>query len=347
MGERLVLARRQQNGRTGEDALGAALPLTERLLGRLPGPRVAWVLAWAAVPIVAGLLPSAYVASVGARSLPVRLLAGLVFAYVVVLAFWSVGRFTSESNLVERSVDELAAHPEQPAGPVFRGMASTRGPLALTLVFVTVTVWRTAVVDDLGAAMVWLPVAVLLNLPPMTAVWAYLALLVGLFRLGRRTLSLAAFPQDLSLGLGEVGRLAFTAFWIYAAGFAPVLVVNFTNPIGLLFILGLFLLGVLVFFACLEGLHRQLLAARRHYLAWAGQLYARAYEPIRSGSVAALGEQAQLLQAAEVIHRRAEAIQQWPFQQRRLVQMAGIVGSMVTFVITGIITRLVLVGLGL
>jgi hypothetical protein len=272
------------------------LPLTERLLRRLPGPRAAWVLAWAAVPIVAGLLPSAYVASVGAGPLPVRLLAGLVFAYAVVLAFWAVGRFTRESNLVERAVDQLAAGPEEAATPVFRGMASSLGPLTLTLVFVTVTVWRTAVVGDLWAAVVWLPVAVLLNVPLMTAVWVYLALLLGLHRLGRRTL---------------------------------------------------FLVGVVVFFACLEGLHRQLLAARRHYLAWAGQLYARAYEPLRSGSLAALGEQAQLLQAAEVIHRRAEAIQQWPFQQRRLAQMAGIVGSMVTFVITGLVTRLVLVRLGL
>jgi hypothetical protein len=224
-------------------------------------------------------------------------------------------------------------------------MASTWGPLVLTLVFVTV--WRTTVVGDLGAALVWLPVSVLLNLPLMTAVWAYLALLVGLNRLGRRTLSLTAFPQDLSLGLGEVGRLAFTAFWIYGAGFAPVLLVNFTNPIGLLLLLGLFLLGVGVFFACLEGLHRQLLAARRHYLEWAGQLYARAYEPIRSGSLAALGAQAQLLQAAEVIQRRAEAIQQWPFQQRRLAQIAGIVGTVVTFVMTGILTRLILLRLGL
>jgi hypothetical protein len=126
-----------------------------------------------------------------------------------------------------------------------------------------------------------------------------------------------------------------------------VLVVNFANPLGLLLLLGLFLLGVLVFFACLQGLRRQLVAARRHYLERAGQLYARAYEPIRSGSLAALGDHAQLLQAAEVIHRRAEAIQQWPFQQRRLVQMAGIVGTVVTFVMTGILTRLILVRLGL
>jgi hypothetical protein len=104
---------------------------------------------------------------------------------------------------------------------------------------------------------------------------------------------------------------------------------------------------VLVFFGCLHRLHRQLLAARRHYLEWAGQLYARAYEPVRSGSLAALGEQAQPLQAAEVIQRRAEAIQQWPFQQRRLAQIAAIVGTVVTFVATGIITRLILVRFGL
>ncbi len=48
-----------------------------------------------------------------------------------------------------------------------------------------------------------------------------------------------------------------------------------------------------------------------------------------------------------MIRRRAEAIQQWPFQQRRLAQIAGIVGTVVTFVVTGIITRLILARLGL
>jgi hypothetical protein len=59
------------------------------------------------------------------------------------------------------------------------------------------------------------------------------------------------------------------------------------------------------------------------------------------------GEQTRLLQAAEVIHRRTEAIQQWPFQQRRLAQIAGIVGTVVTFVMTGILTWLILLRLGL
>jgi hypothetical protein len=166
-----------------------------------------------------------------------------VYAYAVALAVWAVDRFIRESNAVERSVDQLAARPEQAATPVFGGMASTRGPLALTLVFAAVTVWRTAVLGDPWVALLWLPVTLLVNLPLLTAVWVYLALLLGLDRLGRRTLSLTAFPQDLSLGLGEVGRLAFTAFWIYGAGFAPVLLINLANPPRLLLLLGLFLLG--------------------------------------------------------------------------------------------------------
>jgi hypothetical protein len=264
---RLALSRRRQDGRAAD----AMLPLTERLLAGLPGPRLAWVLAWAAVPVTAGLLPGAYLATVGVKPLPVRLLIGLVFAYEVMLLLWAVGRFTRERDTVQRSVDQLAADPQQAATPVFRGMASTQGPLALTLGFVVVTVWWTAVLGGWWVALLWVPIALLVDLPLLTAVWVYLALLLGLNRLGRRSLPLTSFPQDPSLGLGEVGRLAFTAFWIYGAGFAPVLVVNLAYPLRLLLSLGLFLLGVLVFFGCLQGLHRQLLTAPRNHLEWAGQ----------------------------------------------------------------------------
>ena len=119
---RLALSRRQ-DGRAAD----GMLPLTERILARLPGPRRAWGLAWAALPVAAGLLPGAYLATVGAKPLSVRLLTGGVYAYVVALAIWAASRFTREASTVERSVDRLAAGPEQAATPVFRGMASTRG----------------------------------------------------------------------------------------------------------------------------------------------------------------------------------------------------------------------------
>jgi hypothetical protein len=34
-----------------------------------------------------------------------------------------------------------------------------------------VTMWRTAVLGDLRAALLWLPVSLLVNLPLLTAVW--------------------------------------------------------------------------------------------------------------------------------------------------------------------------------
>jgi hypothetical protein len=60
---------------------------------------------------------------------------------------------------------------------------------------VALAVWRTAVLRDPWTALLWSPVSLLINLPLLTAVWVYLALLVGLNRLGRRTLSLTAVPR--------------------------------------------------------------------------------------------------------------------------------------------------------
>jgi hypothetical protein len=60
-----------------------------------------------------------------------------------------------------------------------------------------------------------------------------------------------------------------------------------------------------------------------------------------------LRDNALILQAAEGIERRAEAIQRWPFEDTRLRQMAALAGTVLTFVATGIITRLVLLGFDL
>jgi hypothetical protein len=76
--------------------------------------------------------------------------------------------------------------PAQAATLVVRGMATARGPLALTLVFSVATVWGTAALGELWAGLLWLPVTLLVNLPLLATVGVYLALLLGLDRLGRR-----------------------------------------------------------------------------------------------------------------------------------------------------------------
>jgi hypothetical protein len=47
-GAEVEVATAAASGRTAGAALG--VPLTERILARLPGPRLAWVVVWASVP---------------------------------------------------------------------------------------------------------------------------------------------------------------------------------------------------------------------------------------------------------------------------------------------------------
>jgi hypothetical protein len=63
-----------------------------------------------------------------------------------------------------------------------------------------------------------------------------------------------------------------------------VLLINLANPPRLLLSLGLFVLGVLLFFGCLQGLHRQLLAARLPAAtSWNGQASSTRAPTSRSG----------------------------------------------------------------
>jgi hypothetical protein len=329
---------------TGVDE-GRRLPITERLLARLPGPRVVWLLIWGAVPVLSSLaLPSIWEVS-PAPGLSARLTSGVVYSYAVVLALWASRRFARDVEDAELVVDRLAEDSGEGTKPVFLGIDSTLGPLALLALTVGLAALVTAQVAEIRdglAAALSAPVPIIVNLPLATAVWLYAVLLLGLNRLGRRRLLLDTFPQDPSLGLNEVGRLAFTAFAIYAAGFVPVLAVNLSSPIGLVINLAMFLAGVVIFFMSLSGLHRQLAAARKRYSEQARVLYALAYEPVRSGSLDALRTQAQLLAAAEGIERHAEAIQRWPFDDKRLAFIKGIAASTVAIVLAGLVSRLIL-----
>jgi hypothetical protein len=236
-------------------------------------------------------------------------------------------------------MDELtSSHTKE---ELFAGYSSAMGPILLAAAFVVATVARTVALTDLETGLVWLPVSIVTNVPLMSAFWIYLVVLLGLRRLSRQRLSLETFPEDPSLGLAPVGRLAYTAFWIFAAASAPILVVNAGYILRLALTLGVFLVGLAIFFASLWGLHRQLLGVRQEHITRARRLYAQAYEPIRSSSPDALARQANALLAAKSIEEEACSIQKWPFDDRRFKAIAAIGGTIVTFTGTGIITRLI------
>jgi hypothetical protein len=313
--------------------------LLERVLQGLPGPPAVWAVVLGLVPLTAALLPDAYVATVGEGPLSKRVVAGVVFAYAVALSVVAVIYFHRRIAEVEESLVGVSATHGN-AVP-FRGLENVIGPLLLAAIFVIATTIRTAILADLSTALIWLPISVVSNFPLMSAFWIYVVLLLGLGRLGRRKLSLAAFPQDPSLGLASVGRLAYTAFWIYTAASVPILFVNAGDPTRLSMSLAFFLVGLVIFFVSLWGLHTQLVHARREQIDHARRMLAGVYEPTRSGSLEALERYSQAILAANVIQEQALSIQRWPFDDGRFKRIAAAIGTIVTFTATGIVSRLI------
>jgi hypothetical protein len=287
------------------------LPLTERILTRLPGPRYLWVALWAALPFAYLALPATFNLSQNefGGTTPEALVAA-VYAYVVALALWATRKMARDAAGVERRLTAL-----RPGRGAFREIGNAAVPLGLTLATSTVSVITAAVVLDSWVAVALFPLPFIVNLPLMTALWTYLAVLIGLDRLGRRKLDLDdAFPADPLLGLGPVGSLAFSVFLIFVAGFVPVLLVSFVNPTFLILDLVLFVPGVVLFFLSLYRLHRQMSETRSRHVRRARGLYMRAQVPLwESGDLEAWRRESGLLQAVGEIERRASSISTWPF----------------------------------
>jgi hypothetical protein len=91
-------------------------------------------------------------------------------------------------------------------------------------------------------------------------------------------------------------------------------------------------------------LHRQLVAAKRHYLSRVRSLYAEALPPLESAwSLETVSAQSGHLYAVEVLQRQVADIREWPFNEALVARVAAIVTS-----VLGIIAaRLILSRFGL
>jgi hypothetical protein len=183
-----------------------------------------------------------------------------------------------------------------------------------------------------------------IGIPLATALWVYVTLQIGLTRLGRGHLTLQGYRGDRSLGLQAVGRLAFTGFWMLFGAVAPLVLTGFSDlPVV---IVGAIVLvaGLVLFFVSLRGLHRQMMAIKERELDRALTLYQEAYQQVQEkASLEVLQQQVGLLNAAESLEKRAERIQEWPFDEATFARVVTIASS-VTAVI---IARLILAPAGL
>jgi hypothetical protein len=221
---------------------------------------------------------------------------------------------------------------------LFDGIDRTMVPLLVTAAAAVVLPLDEVLGGEPAAAVIQAATWLIIGIPLGTAIWVYLTLQVGLNRLGRGQLTLQGYRGDRSLGLRPVGRLAFTGFWMLLGSVGPLVLTNVSDLPGVVVGIGVLVAGVGLFFLSLRRLNRQMMAVKQRELEQARNLYRYAYEPVREEpTLEVLQRQAGLLGAAEAMEKRAERIQEWPFDEATFARVVTIASSVAAVIISSLI----------
>lgn len=320
-------------------------PLTERILGLFPGPRWFWTVVWAlsAIPQILLSLRLFEMTNALAPTTP-TIWELAVDVNAIFFSVWGSRKLAAELRRTEPLISRLTGRRESSTGRPIRGLDSIRGPLLLTGAVAALNAVLLSLDYGWRVTLIIFPTDFLFELPLLAFFWTYASLLIGLNRLGREKLRLDSTPGDRTLGLRPIGGLAFTGFWIFSVGFAPILIVSATSIPTLVINLAFFLIGFALFVLSLNRLHRQMVEAKQEHLDLARNLYAEAYRPLpRSPRVRILRSISPLLSAAEALEKRSASIQEWPFDE----VLTGRIAIIVTSVVATVIARIILDTLGL
>jgi hypothetical protein len=230
--------------------------------------------------------------------------------------------------------DEIADVVESEARTAFGEVNLTAPPLLGAVALASAFGVSTLIEDGLGPAVLRTATWFALGVAMCTFLWTFIALQLGLDRLGRARLDLHRASVAPDLGLRPVGDVAFLGLWLLLAWLVPVAWTGIPDAVG--FVIGIVVLtaALVVFFSSLWRLHRRMVEARDSELAIAKRLYAEAYEPVRNEpTLETLGGQQSLLGAADALEKRARAIQAWPIDEATVARIATIVTSVVAVTI--------------
>lgn len=315
---------------------GRTLPVTERVLARLGGPRPLWIVAWAAIALLSPAFFTTAIRLSGgviAGDELVNLLATqAVLGYAALVFLWGAGVLHRRALVAQTEVMALVA--VGAPTDVFLGVGSVRAPLMLTAAVVAISTANNWVSYGPLPALVGLPLIFAYLTPILAFVWVYLSILAGLDRLGRQTLVLDRFPQDRSLGLERLGSLASSGLGIVLLAGVPVMLATSDEPVSLAISLVIVSVTLGVFVLSMWRLHGQMAAAKARFVAVARRLYAEAYAPLRDQpTLATLDARASSLGAARALDERAQSILTWPIDEGTV--------RFIAVVVTGVVTSLV------
>lgn len=162
------------------------------------------------------------------------------------------------------------------------------------------------------------------------ALWAYIATLWGVRELGRQPLRLQPFREDSMLGLRPIGALVLAVSLLFFGFLAIFVAIALLSPIYgqlALLVVALTVVGVLLFFVPLDGVHRQMAAVKTRELAELHRAVLRLVEapelPQATAAPVDLGVTLAALSTAltewrrgiglEAAERRVASMPVWPF----------------------------------
>jgi hypothetical protein len=323
-----------------------ALPLSEQVLLRLPGPRLPWVVAWASIPWLNLVVVQGSGAAEWAQpGIPLsEILNRAAVTVALLLSLWGAARITAELRGLQHALTKAVVQDEPDVRRLFLGIDDRLVPLLLTALVGVLLPLDEALRGDRAAALIQGVTWLVIGIPLSTAVWVYLILQIGLNRLGRGRLTLQPYSGDRSLGLRPVGKLAFTGFWMLFGVVGPVVVTAISDIPAAVVGITVLVVGVGLFFLSLRRLNRQMTAVKQRELERARDLYMQAYQQVRANpTLEGLQQQASLLSVAEALEKRAERIQEWPFDEATFARVVTIASSVAAV----IIARLILDPVGL
>jgi hypothetical protein len=258
--------------------------------------------------------------------------------FAVLLSLWGTARITDDLRTLGPSLARVIEQDEPDVERLFDGIDRTMVPLLVTAAAAVVLPLDEVLGGEPAAAVIQAATWLIIGIPLGTAIWVYLTLQVGLNRLGRGQLTLQGYRGDRSLGLRPVGRLAFTGFWMLLGSVGPLVLTNVSDLPGVVVGIGVLVAGVGLFFLSLRRLNRQMMAVKQRELEQARNLYRYAYEPVREEpTLEVLQRQAGLLGAAEAMEKRAERIQEWPFDEATFARVVTIASSVAAVIISSLI----------
>ncbi len=166
-----------------------------------------------------------------------------------------------------------------------------------------------------------------------TFVWMYASSIRGLYKLGGEKLRFVSFFEDKHLGMRSLGSVSLSLVWVYFLGIGLVAFSFSPLPLPLqLVLLGLIVLGVILFFLPLYEVHIKMAREKRDAEKAVRNRLHLVSEKLASGKAVSNGL-ADLV-AFQIMEKRVSAMSEWPFDTATLSWFSAIVISVLATLIT-------------